>query len=105
MVCADIVTYNMSSISNFLAYPSTCLFQHWTLIFAALFIIFTFGLYLEEKQRKTDPDLISSMGVSAIAVMVLATFGFLAGFVQKFILIEIIAFGVVMIAIWFIKGR
>jgi len=103
MVCAGIETLSDTSITGILSYPTLCDTQFYAIIMAAIFIILSFGLFMRDRERETKPDIISAMGVSAIAVIFLSLIGTLIGFIQQAIFIEIFVIGMVIIVIWMLK--
>lgn len=86
-----------------MSFPNTCDYQFYAKIMAALFVVFTSILYFNTRKREVKPDIISCMGVSAIAVIVLSIIGSLFGIIQGIVLIEIIVAGIIFIALWFFK--
>lgn len=91
------------TIVDFLSYPTYCFNQFWVGILAGLFIIIAMSLYNADRERLPKADLISSLGVSAIATISIALVGTLIGFIEKFAFIEILVGGLVIIAIWMFK--
>ena len=102
-LCPGIETLSDTSIVGILSYPTICDTQFYAKIMAAIFIILAFGLFMRDRDRETKPDMISAMGVSAIAVIFLSLIGTLIGFIQQTIFIEIFVIGMVLIVIWMLK--
>ena len=102
-LCPGIETLSDTSIVGILSYPTICDTQFYAKIMAAIFIILAFGLFMRDRDRETKPDMISAMGVSAIAVIFLSLIGTLIGFIQQTIFIEIFVVGMVLIVIWMLK--
>lgn len=102
-LCPGIETLSDTSIVGILSYPTLCDTQFYAKIMAAIFIILAFGLFMRDRDRETKPDIISAMGVSAIAVIFLSLVGTLIGFIQQTIFIEIFVIGMVLIVIWMLK--
>ena len=102
-LCPGIETLSDTSIVGILSYPTICDTQFYGKIMAAIFIILAFGLFMRDRDRETKPDMISAMGVSAIAVIFLSLIGTLIGFIQQTIFIEIFVVGMVLIVIWMLK--
>ncbi len=105
MVCAGLDPEIYTGISGFLAYPTSCVPQFYAYIMGAIFIILSFILYNREKEdnRVLKPDFLSSMGVSAIAVIFISLIGTLLGIITSEIFIEILVLGIIFIAIWIFK--
>ena len=103
MVCLGIEAFPDKSITGLLSFPTTCFPQFYPIIMAAIFIILSFGLFMRDREREIKPDLISSMGVSAIAVIFLSLIGTLIGIMQPNSFIQIFVIGMVLIAIWMLK--
>jgi len=102
-LCPGIETLSDTSIVGILSYPTLCDTQFYAKIMAAIFIILAFGLFMRDRDRETKPDIISAMGVSAIAVIFLSLVGTLIGFIQQTIFIEIFVIGMILIVIWMLK--
>lgn len=105
MVCAGFDPAVYTGISGFLSYPTSCIPQFYAYIMGALWVILTFILYNREKDdnKILKPDFLSSMGVSAIAIIFISLIGTLLGIIQSDIFIEIIVVGLIFIAIWIFK--
>ncbi len=107
MVCSAFT--NINSIGDLLVWPTGCNYYIYLIVFATIFITLTLILYNRQKEREITGDLISSMGVSSIAVIFLALTGTLiknsAGIpmVQQNIFLYIFAVGIIFILIWFFK--
>ena len=102
-LCPGIETLADKSIVGLLSYPSLCDTQFYAKIMAAIFIILAFGLFMRDRDREIKPDIISSMGVSAVAVIFLSLIGTMIGMIQQTIFIEIFVVGMVLIVIWMLK--
>lgn len=103
MVCSGIENLTNSTILGILQYPTTCFYNFYLLIMVAIFVVFTFSLYFAEKTFSARGDIVSSMGVSAILTIFLATIGSAVGIIQRDTLLTIIAVGMVFIVVWFLK--
>ncbi|KKM14618.1 hypothetical protein LCGC14_1704340 [marine sediment metagenome] len=102
-LCPGIETLSDTSIIGILSYPNICDAQFYAKIMAAIFIILAFGLFMRDRNRETKPDIISAMGVSAIAVIFLSLIGTLIGFITNEIFIEIFVVGMILVVIWMLK--
>lgn len=103
MVCVGIETLSDKSITGILSFPTICDPQFYAKIMAGIFIILAFGLFMRDRERETKPDIISALGVSAIAVIFLSLIGSLIGFIQTSIFIEIFVVGMIFVVIWMLK--
>lgn len=105
MVCSGFDPDLYTGITGFLAYPTSCVPQFYAYVMGALWIILTFILYNREKDdtKIIKPDFISSMGVSALAIIFISLVGTLLEIIQSFIFIEILVSGLIFVAIWMFK--
>jgi len=103
MTCAGLETFVNGTIGDIMAYPTTCDIQFYAKIMAAIFIIFTFLLHTNDRRREVKPDLISNLGVSALAVIVISLIGTLLTIIKQEIFIEILVVGLIFVAIWMFK--
>ena len=103
MVCAGLETLVDTSITGILSYPGICDPQFYAKIMGAIFVILSMGLFMRDRDREIKPDMISSLGVSAIATIFLSLIGTLIGFIQPDIFIEIFVVGMIFIVIWMLK--
>lgn len=103
MVCVGIETLSDKSITGILSFPTICDPQFYAKIMAAIFVILSLGLFMRDRGREIKPDIISSLGVSAIAVIFLSLIGTLIGIIQTSIFIEIFVIGMILIVIWMLK--
>ncbi len=107
MVCSAI--FSIDSIADLLVWPAGCDFYFYLKIFTGLFIILTWGLYKFEKKHRQDSEILSSMGVSSIAIFVLALIGTLIKnsdnipMISSTVLLIIIAVTIPIILIWMFK--
>lgn len=103
MVCAGLETLVDNSITGILAFPTSCDYQFYAKIMAALFIVLTMILYYRDKDKFVKSDMISAMGVSAIATIFVALLGTFIKIIQPDIFIEIFVIGMIFIAVWLLK--
>lgn len=92
-----------TSISEILSYPTTGDYYFYAKILAGIWVILTFILYRKEEDRLGRGDIVSSMGVSAIATIFLSVIGSLFGIIQNDVNIQIIVGGLVFIILWLFK--
>lgn len=104
MVCAGLENLTRTDILGILAYPNTCDYYFYAKILGAIFIILTLILSFKEWDRYTKPDLISCLGVSALATIFIALIGTLLTIIQPDVFILAFVLGAVFIIIWIIKG-
>lgn len=96
---------NTSGIDDLLTLPNASFPFFWTTILAGIWLIISLSLYYGEKSLKGRGNLLSSMGVSAFACIVLATLGSLFGLFTLTTLVPILVFGILVIAIWLISSK
>lgn len=104
MVCSTFDPTTYSGIAGLLAYPTSCDYHFYAKIMGFIFIIFTFILFNQEKNRYLKGDLLSCMGVSAIAVIFISFIMSLLTIIQADVFIEIIVVGIIIIALWIFKS-
>lgn len=110
MVCQalDIMGSNLN-IVDLLVYPTTCFYYTYAIIFFAFFIILALFLYNREREQFVKPDMISSLGTSATAVLFLGLIGTLIKtdsnipMVQSDIFLYMFVIWIVIMAIWYFK--
>ncbi len=107
MVCAEFT--NINTLGDILVWPTICNYWFYLVVFATLFITLTLILYNREREEIVKADIISSLGVSSIAIFLLALTGTLvknsAGIpmVQQDIFLYIFSITLVFVMIWFFK--
>jgi hypothetical protein len=90
-----------SGIAGLLSLPSSSYPYFWAWIIAGLWLIITMTLYFTEKTKTGRGKILSSMAVSAFAIIFLSTFGTILGIISSEIMIYLLVFGTVIIGIWF----
>jgi hypothetical protein len=103
MTCAGFDPTISTGIAGFLSYPTICDHHFWAKILAGFFIILTFILFNRDKERLVKADMLSSMGVSALATIFIAVLGTLLGIISSDVFLEIFVTGLIFIAIWIFK--
>ena len=103
MVCAGIETLIDTSITGILSYPTICDPNFYVKIMGAFFIILAFSLFMNDRRREVKADMISSMGVSAIATIFLSLIMTLIGMLQADKFIAILVVGMIFVVIWMFK--
>jgi len=100
----------LTSVGDFLVWPTGCFYYFWLLVLVVIFITLTLILYNREKEDlQAKPDIISSFGVSSLVTFILATIGTLIQnadgipMVQSDVFLYIFAVTVVFMMIWFFK--
>lgn len=107
MVC-EIFT-GINSIGDLLVWPTSCNYYIYLIVFTTIFMTLSLILYNRQKEGEITADIVSSMGVSSIAVIFLALIGTLikndAGIpmVQQDIFLYVFAVGIIFLLIWFFK--
>lgn len=90
-----------SGVGGLLALPNSSYPYFWAWILFGIFSIMFLGLYFKEKSEKGKANILSSMAVSAFAILLLATIGTVVGFISLEIMVYILVISLVLIAIWF----
>jgi len=105
MVCNGLETLTDNTIKGILSFPTSCDYYFYGKIMGAFFIILSFILYYRDRTDKLvlKPDMLSCMGVSAIATMIISLFMTFLNMVQPDVFIEIIVVGMIFVSIWLIK--
>ena len=87
-------------IVEVLKLPNSSYPFYWASMIVAIWIIVALTLYFKEKETSTKGNLVSSMAVSAFAMIVLSTLGTLIGFLTLETFLPLLIGGLVIIAIW-----
>ncbi len=105
MVCAGISNSTLidTGIPGILAFPTSCDYYFYAKIMGAFFIILTLSLYFRDRERIVKADVISCLGISAIATIFVSLIGTLLQIIQSDIFIEIFVIGMIFIVIWVFK--
>ena len=103
MVCAGLETLVDNSITGILAFPTSCDYYFYLKIMVALFIVLTITLWRRESDKFVKSDFVSSMGVSAIAVIFVSLIGTTLKIIQQDVFITLFVGGLVFIVLWLIK--
>lgn len=103
MVCAGLETLIDNSITGILAFPTSCDYQFYAKIMAAFFVVIAFILYRIDTDKFIKGDMVSAMGVSAIATIFVSLIGTFIKIIQPDIFIEIFVAGMIFIVIWLLK--
>ena len=107
MVCAEFT--GITTPGDLLVFPTGCFYFFYLVVLGTIFLTLTLILYNKEKEDQVKSDIISILGVSSIATIILALIGTLiensAGIpmVQNDIFLYVLAMGIVFISIWFFK--
>jgi len=87
-------------IGELLALPNASYPYYWALIMIGLWVIISLTLYFKEKSLLGKGNLLSSMAVSAFAIIMLSTLGTLFNIITLAIFLPLLVGGLVIIAIW-----
>ena len=71
----------------------------------AIWVILSFILFKRDENKALKSDMISAMGVSAMAVIFLSLLGTLIEMIQQDIIITILVAGCFIIALWLIDNK
>ena len=103
MVCAGLETLVDNSITGILAFPTSCDYQFYAKIMGAFFIVLSMILYNRDKDKFLKSDMVSAMGVSAIATIFVSLIGTFIKIIQPDIFIEIFVIGIIFVVVWLLK--
>lgn len=114
MVCQGITEVFPGTIglAEYLVFPTTCFYYFYASIFFGIFIVIAWTIYMKEKESFQKPDMISTLGVTCLAIFFLALIGTLiktspangsVPMIQSDIFRYILAFTVVFVSVWFFK--
>lgn len=103
MTCAGLETLTDTTITGILAFPTSCFYRFYEGIMVAFFIIIAMVLYNRDKDKFLKSDMVSAMGVSAMATIFVALIGTFIKVIQPDIFIEIFVIGMIFIVMWLIK--
>lgn len=107
MTCTAL--FSMESVEDFLVWPITCDYFFYLKIFIGIFIVLAWTLYAVEKKIRTEAEILSCLGVSSVALIILGLIGTLIentdgiAMVSTDILLYILAFTIPIILIWIFK--
>jgi len=102
----DLATLNATSgIGGLLSLPNDAYIYFWAWIIGAIWLIVTTSLYFSEKNSKGHGNILSSMSVSAFAILILSTIGTIVGFITLEIMTYILVVSFLIIGIWFLTGK
>lgn len=96
---------NTSGIEGLMSLPNASYPWFWTTILAGIWIIISLTTYFREKSLNGRGNLLSSMAVSALACIILATVGSLFGMFTVETLVPVAVFEVVIIVIWLFSSK
>lgn len=103
MVCAGLETLIDNSITGILAFPTSCDYYFYAKVMLAFFIILATALYKLDSDKFIKSDMISALGVSAIATIFVSLIGTFIKVIQPDIFINILVIGLIFIIFWLIK--
>lgn len=88
-----------------MALPNASYPFFWTIILAGIWILLSLTMYFREKSLRGVGNVLSSMAVSALACIMLATLGSLFGIFTVATLVPVIVFAVLIIVIWLFSSK
>ncbi len=91
---------NNATIGDLMALPNSSYPFYWGLMIIGLWIIFSLTLYFKEKADLGKGNLLSSMAVSAFAMIILSTVGTLFNILTMTIFLPLLVGGLLIIALW-----
>ncbi len=100
------IPFDINTISDFLVYPTGCFYSFWLLILGFIWLVLVYSFYEKDEQRKTEGEMLSSMGVASLAVVALAAWGtFIKNsqdipMIQNDIFLWILAPTIVFVGLW-----
>ena len=98
--------FAIETISDFLVFPTACFYYFWLLIFGFIFLFLAYAFYEKDENKRGEGEMLSSMGVSSIAITSLALWGtFIKNsqdvpMIQNDIFLWIIASTIIFVSIW-----
>lgn len=107
MVCQPIST--IQGLTDYLVWPTGCFYYFWLVIFGVIFAIVSWLLYHDERNRKLEGDMVSSMGVASIFTFFLSVIASLVKnsdgvpMFQPDLLIIVIAVTIPILIVWHYK--
>lgn len=103
MACEGIETISNFTISTFMQYPSSCDTYFYPKILGALFLIMSLSLFFAERKRIANPNLLSIMGISSLAVLFIGLIITLFDAMETIIFVEVIVVLSIFIVLWLIQ--
>lgn len=103
MACPGLETITDQSVIGILSYPNLCDFYFYAKLMAAFFVILSFILFKRDEDKLAKGNMISSMGVAAIATIFISGIGTLLSIIPREVFIEIMVAGFIFIVLWLIK--
>lgn len=91
---------NESGIGGFMSLPNSSYPYFWAWILGGLWIIMVLTMYFRDKEKIGRGRILSSMTVSAFAIILLATIGTILGIISVDIMIYVLVLGFMIIAVW-----
>ena len=101
------IAFEIETLADVLVWPTGCFYYFWLLILGFVFLFLTYTFYEKDELKKTEGEMISSMGVASLVTSMLAVFGtFIANnegvpMIQTDILLWVIAPTIVLLSVWF----
>lgn len=89
------------TVGDFMTFPNSIYPYFWVWIIGGIWLIMTFALYFNEKDKIGKGKFLSAMAVSSLASVFLSLFGTLLGIITVNIMVYIFVFAILMIVIWF----
>ncbi len=89
-----------AGIAELLALPNASYPFYWPLIMIGIWVIISLTLYFREKELTAKGNLLSSMAISAFAIIMLSTLGTLFKIITLAAFLPLLIGGLVIIAIW-----
>ncbi len=93
-----------AGIGELLALPNASYPFYWALIMIGIFVIVSLSMYFREKSLGRPGNLLSSMAVSAFAMIMLSTVGTLFNILTLEIFLPLLVGFLLIIAIWIFSG-
>ena len=96
---------NQSGIAGLMSLPNNSYPFFWAWILAGIWVIMVLTMYFVEKNKLGKGKILSSMAVSCLAIIFLATIGTVLGIVSAEIMVYIIVLSAIVIAVWFYSSK
>ena len=103
MVCGGLENLVDNSITGLLAFPTSCDYWFYGKVMLAFFIILSMILYRKDSEKLIRADMISSMGVSAIATIFVSFLGTTIKIIQSDVFTAIFVGMIIFVVVWMLK--
>ena len=96
---------NTSGIAGLMSLPNASYPYYWAWIIGGILIIMVLTMYFKDKENISRTNILSSMAVSSLAIIFLATIGTVLTIISVEIMVYILVIGMMTIGVWFFSGK